>query len=166
MAYKFKLNSDSLKRRFSVYVVIARGTRDTKLYVGKTGDNRDGCNPVISRCGNHFSFNKVHSQVRNLIPDYEDRRFTYVFEHFDCYDGNLERRRLAVERINEMERWLNEKMQEAIKAINVCELANPYGGKRRIPEREQQRRMEFRTQENREKIEAIVEDVVVEMRAN
>lgn len=69
MAYKFTLNQECLKRKFSVYVVIAFGKEDIKLYVGKTGDNREGCNPLISRCGNHFSYNKIHSQVRNKKED-------------------------------------------------------------------------------------------------
>ena len=87
MAYKFKLHPESLKREFSVYVVIAKSKKDTKLYVGKTGDNRDGCNPIISRCGNHFSYNKIHSQVRNKIHDHEQREYTYIFDHF----GNTKR---------------------------------------------------------------------------
>ena len=29
-------------------------TEQRKLYVGKTGDNRKGCNLVILRAGNHF----------------------------------------------------------------------------------------------------------------
>lgn len=85
MPHKFTLNPESLKRRFSVYVVIAKGPHDTKLYAGKTGDNREGCNPIISRCGNHFSYHKIHSQVRNKIGDHEDREYTYVFDHFDDY---------------------------------------------------------------------------------
>ena len=72
MAHIFKLNSESLKREFSVYVVVAHGTRGTLLYIGKTGDNREGCNPVISRCGNHFSYNAIHSQIRNKISGLYD----------------------------------------------------------------------------------------------
>ena len=72
-------------RKFAVYVVVAKLDSDTHLYVGKTGDNREGCNPMISRCGNHFSYNEIHSQVRNKIPNHEDRDYTYVFEHFVDY---------------------------------------------------------------------------------
>jgi hypothetical protein len=61
-----------LKREYVVYVVIEKDKNNIKLYVGKTGDNREGCNPLISRCGNHFSYNKIHSQVRNKIVDHED----------------------------------------------------------------------------------------------
>ncbi len=42
MAYKFKLDKECIKRKFSVYVVIACNNSDVKLYVGKTGDNREG----------------------------------------------------------------------------------------------------------------------------
>ncbi len=57
MPYIFSLHQESLKRKFAVYVVVAKLNDDIKLYVGKTGDNREGCNPLISRCGNHFSYN-------------------------------------------------------------------------------------------------------------
>lgn len=42
MAYTFEINPHALKRHFSVYVVVAQGHRETLLYIGKTGDNREG----------------------------------------------------------------------------------------------------------------------------
>ena len=93
MAHIFKLNRESLKREFSVYVVIVHGKNDTTLYVGKTGDNREGCNPIISRCGNHFSYNKIHSQVRNKIDGHEDYEYTYVFDHFGQYSEDENERK-------------------------------------------------------------------------
>ena len=45
MPHKFTLNPESLKRELAVYVVISKGVGDAKLYVGKTGHNREGCNP-------------------------------------------------------------------------------------------------------------------------
>ncbi len=128
MAYKFILSPESLKRKFSVYIVIAKGEKDVKLYVGKTGDNREGCNPLISRCGNHFSYNKIHSQVRNKLADHESRTYTYIFDHFDEYADDEDKRRESINRINEMERWLNEKIQERLLSLDKCELLNPYSG--------------------------------------
>ena len=49
MSYEFTLHKESVKRKFAVYVVIAKSKTDTKLYVGKTGDNNDGCNPESSK---------------------------------------------------------------------------------------------------------------------
>jgi len=114
MAFTFTLDKESLKRKFAVYVVVARSSDNTKLYVGKTGDNNDGCNPLISRCGNHFSYNKMHSQIRNHLDDHEDRDYIYVFDHFDDYPENDTARRACIDKINEMERWLNEEIQKAI----------------------------------------------------
>ena len=145
MAYKFALNNESLKRKFAVYVVVAKGKADTKIYVGKTGDNRDGCNPVISRCGNHFSYNNVHSQIRNMIPDQKDHEYTYIFEHFDDYYEDIEKRRTAVDRINEMERWLNQQVQLAVNGLKNCKLLNPYKGRAAVSAAERQKRQEFRT---------------------
>lgn len=90
-----------------MYVVVAKSNDHIDLYVGKVGDNREGCNPLISRCGNHFSYNEIHSQIRNKIIAHETRDYTYVFEHFDSYSENPEERRVSIDRINEMERWLN-----------------------------------------------------------
>ena len=118
MPYVF-LHRESLKRRFSVYVVMASNSSagDRKLYVGKTGDNREGCNPLISRCGNHFSYNDMHSQLRNKLTDHEDREYTYVFDHFDDYFADEQQRRKSVDRINEMERWLNQEIQKIAGAV-------------------------------------------------
>ena len=158
MAYKFKLYPESLKREFSVYVVIAaKGKKDTKLYVGKTGDNRDGCNPIISRCGNHFSYNKIHSQVRNKIPEHEQREYTYIFDHFGKYNKNGKNKK-EIDHINEMERWLNKKAQEAIQGMLGCELVNPYSGKH-ISKAKKQEREKIRKPADKKKIDDIVKKV-------
>lgn len=159
MPYQFTLNPESLKRQFSVYVVIAKGIGDTKLYVGKTGDNREGCNPVISRCGNHFSYNKIHSQVRNKIPDYEHREYTYVFDHFGEYSDDVSQRREAIDKINEMERWLNEKIQGLVHGAVDTELLNPNAGNGYVRRSEKTKRSVFRTEEAQRKISGIVAEV-------
>ena len=72
----FRIPGEATRREYAVYVMVAqhRETGDLYLYVGKTGDNKEGCNPVISRAGNHFSFNKVHSQMRNKFPSHPEHR--------------------------------------------------------------------------------------------
>jgi hypothetical protein len=111
MAYTFEIHSAALKRNFAVYVVVARGKRGAHLYVGKTGDNREGCNPLVSRCGNHFSYNKIHSQIRNKIDAHENWSYTYVFDHFDGYCQDVTRRRARIYPNNDLERWLNLEIQ-------------------------------------------------------
>ena len=115
MAHTFEVQSAALKRLFCVYVVIAKNCDETLLYVGKTGDNREGCNPIISRCGNHFSYNKIHSQIRNKINNHEEWSYVYVFDHFDDYSEDPIERRFRIDRINEMERFLNYEIQRLIK---------------------------------------------------
>ena len=163
MAHKFTLNPESLKRQFAVYVVIAKGNDDTKLYVGKTGDNREGCNPVISRCGNHFSYNKIHSQVRNKIPDHEHREYTYVFDHFDEYSDDIDERREAIDKINEMERWLNEEIQGLVNGAGDTELLNRHSGNGHVRKSERIKRSAFRTEEAKRKIAGIVAEVKSEL---
>lgn len=160
MTFTFTLHKESLKRKFAVYVVVAKSIYDTKLYVGKTGDNNDGCNPLISRCGNHFSYNKMHSQVRNYLEDHEDRDYTYIFDHFDDYPGNSAERRACIENINEMERWLNEEIQIAIKERKNSKLLNPFGGLGYISGAEKKKRNGFRTPERRRQIAGLVAAVL------
>lgn len=147
-------------RKFAVYVVVAKSDSDTHLYVGKTGDNRKGCNPMISRCGNHFSYNEIHSQVRNKIPNHEERDYTYVFEHFDDYPEDATARRVCIDNINEMERWLNEAIQKAIENKNAVQLLNPFTGRGSLKKMEQEKRKKFRTESNNNKISSLVAAVV------
>jgi hypothetical protein len=161
MPYEFTLHSESIKRRFAIYVVVAKSAHNTKLYVGKTGDNNDGCNPVISRCGNHFSYNDIHSQVRNKLEDHEEREYTYVFDHFDEYHSCKSDRRICIDRINEMERWLNQEIQAAFSSTKDIALLNPYSGVGHVPSAEKDRRRKFRTDECGTKIKSIVSAVRV-----
>ncbi len=163
MTFTFTLHKESLKRKFAVYVVVARSSDNTKLYVGKTGDNNDGCNPLISRCGNHFSYNKMHSQIRNHLDDHEDRDYIYVFDHFDDYPGDDAARRACIDKINEMERWLNEEIQISIKGNKAIQLLNPFAGRGYLKKVEQEKRKAFRTENNSKKISSLVEAVVKEI---
>jgi hypothetical protein len=163
LAHRFHLTRESLKRRYAVYVVVARSPANTRLYVGKTGDNREGCNPLISRCGNHFSYNDIHSQVRNKLSDHERRDYTYIFDHFDPYFEEEGRRRVAIDRINEMERWLNLEIQVLAKQIPRCRLLNPLLSKGYISRGEQQKRGGFRTASCERKIREIVAEVSDEL---
>ena len=165
MAHVFKLNKESLKREFAVYVVIIiTPQKKIILYVGKTGDNRDGCNPIISRCGNHFSYNYIHAQIRKIVKKHKESvekcDYIYVFDHFDKYVKSKKKRKKLVDKINEMERWLNQEIQKIIeeKNTNRCIVANPFKGDY-INKTKKQDREKFRTEENKQKIESIVSAV-------
>ncbi|MBO9585282.1 MAG: hypothetical protein J7574_14055 [Flavobacterium sp.] len=128
----FKIPGESTKRQWAVYLFIAT-PRDTneviKIYVGKVGDNRDGCNPVISRIGNHFSYNKIHSQIRNKIEKTDEYDYEYFYYHFGEYEDDVEIRIESKQKINELERELNRKIQIQIFGDLKYILLNPYGGK-------------------------------------
>ena len=124
----FHIPGDATKREYAVYVMVARHRRrgTVKLYVGKTGDNRDGCNPVISRAGNHFSFNIIHSQMRNKLPGRPNEYdFDFFYTTFGKYMDPKESRR-GIDVINEMERRLNLLIQQRLGG--GC-LLNRYVGK-------------------------------------
>ncbi len=159
MPHTFHIHRESLKRKYAIYVVVAKSDSRTELYVGKVGDNREGCNPLISRCGNHFSYNKIHSQVRNKIIGHEARDYTYVFEHFDDYSENPDERRISIDRINEMERWLNQEIQILTANDANLTLLNPYKGAGYISKPERTKRAGFRSKSAENKIKETVSAV-------
>jgi hypothetical protein len=163
MPYVFHLHRESLKRKFAAYVVVAKSSENTYLYVGKTGDNREGCNPLISRCGNHFSYNDIHSQVRNKIPDHESRDYTYIFEHFDDYHPDEATRRVSIDRINEMERWLNQEVKSLVANKPNVMLLNEYRGKSHVSPEERAKRAAFRTPAATAQVEALIAAVEAEV---
>jgi hypothetical protein len=109
MVHHFVVESEAVKRRFSVYVVFAIGRRTAQLYVGKTGDDNIGCTPIIFCCGNYFSCNKTEQ--------HESWHYEYVFEHFDHYTEVEETRKSRTKKINEMGRWLNQKITKLASAL-------------------------------------------------
>jgi hypothetical protein len=133
--YRFTIPGHSTRREFAVYIVVARrpGTPDFFVYVGKTGDNRDGCNPVISRAGNHFSYNKIHSQVRNKIVDKDGGEphlydYEYFYVTFNAYRIGDENRKNSVDVVNEMERATNRELTRRLATSLKTRHLNEYKG--------------------------------------
>ena len=166
MSYKFTLLKESLKRSFSIYIVIGRKNLETLLYVGKTGDNRAGCNPVISRCGNHFSYNKIHSQVRNYFVNHEEYIYTYLFNDFFEYNEEDPNLRLSIDSINELERWANLEVQSLIKEIKNVRLLNPFKNSLKISKKESEKRNKIRNDaENEMKINNLINNLKFELKS-
>lgn len=94
MIHHFRVPGEATTREYAVYLMVAthRDTKRQRVYVGKTGDNFDGCNPIISRAGNHLSFNKLHSQTRNHIGNPEDHDFDFFYTTFGVYTPKSESR--------------------------------------------------------------------------
>lgn len=150
--FSFEVNSEALKRNFSIYIVWAKNKVNNLIYIGKTGDNRYGCNPIISRCGNHFSYNNIHSQIRNKIKHHENYKYKYYFIHFDKYQDNSSNRE-SINKINEMERWLNQKLQFILKSepklSNLkIEILNPLKSMKAINK--------YRSKENENKLDELI----------
>ena len=106
--HHFHIPGDATRREYAVYLIVAchRTTKAVRIYVGKTGDNREGCNPIISRAGNHLSFNPIHSQSRNQLGNPEEYDFEFFFTAFGPYVPPSESRG-GIDLVNEMERQLN-----------------------------------------------------------
>ena len=68
-------------------------------------------------------------------------------------------RRSRIDRINEMERWLNKAVQEAVAGHENIKVLNPYRGVGRYDRLEASRRSSFRTEDAQAKLDAIVKKV-------
>ncbi|MEH6770045.1 hypothetical protein [Maribacter arcticus] len=152
----FKISGHSTKRNWAVYIFVATPKNESDkiiLYVGKVGDNRAGCNPVISRVGNHFSYNKIHSQIRNAIPDTENYDYEYFYCHFDKYETEKELWESGREKTNELERELNRIVQKNMDET-TAKFLNPYGG-HHVSKADNQCRSELLTEEEKSMLEKL-----------
>ena len=70
---------------------------------------------------------------------------------------------MAIDRINEMERWLNQEIQTLVQGLRHCKLLNPYIGGSRLPQAVTEKRKKFRTRLARNKIRGIVNAVRSEL---
>lgn len=152
----FKIPGHSTKRNWAVYIFVATSkdkSDKTILYVGKVGDNRAGCNPVISRVGNHFSYNKIHSQIRNAIPDTENYDYDYFYCHFDTYETEKKMWERGREKTNELERELNRMVQKNMDKT-TSKFLNPYVGNH-LSKKDKKRRAELLTNEEKAMLEKL-----------
>lgn len=129
--FEFEIPGHSARREWAVYVIVATHiiSQEKILYVGKVGDNREGCNPIISRIGNHLSHTKLHSQFRNRVEDTSKLNYRILYAVFGKYikEKHADERT----RINEIERRLNLSIQSLLteKGQSLSMLKNPYKGK-------------------------------------
>jgi hypothetical protein len=148
--FEFDVKGHSTRQEWAVYIVVATHLENfsKKIYVGKVGDNRKGCNPLISRIGNHFSLNPIHSQIRNKIgtpTEFDYKVFYFPFENYDA-DVHKEGR----DRVNEFERRLNILVQELIESSEETnlELMNPLKGTGFIDKKEKEKRLNLLNEED------------------
>ena len=128
--FEFEIPAHTTGREWAVYIIVATHKIEGNklLYVGKVGDNRDGCNPIISRLGNHFSYNPIHSQMRNKVPNTTDFNYKIHYCTLGFYDKDSHT--IGREKINEVERRLNTIVFEKSEAkIGDFKLLNPFEGK-------------------------------------
>lgn len=155
--HSFVIPPEAVLREYSLYIVVSIPVKAGPIcvYTGKTGDNRKGCNPVVSRAGNHFSYNKIHSQVRNKISEkvgtlsHEKYSHNYFFTHFRPYDE--EEIDSAVAEINELERYLLKQIKQTFTALPKIILLNEYKGK--LKKRDEV----YHTKQNMQKIRELLE---------
>jgi hypothetical protein len=127
MTYEFEIPGHVTRQEWAVYVVIISDKTTKRLfYIGKTGDNREGCNPIISRIGNHLSHNKIHSQLRNKLKDPTKVNYRIAYSTFGKYDKK--KHQLGRDKINQLERELNQLIQSKTSNNNDCEVLNLYKG--------------------------------------
>jgi hypothetical protein len=129
--------------------------------VGKTGDNREGCNPVISRAGNHFSYNKIHSQIRNKLdaaPHLFDYEYFYIT--IDAYSDGDAKRKNKVDVVNEMERATNRELTRRLSPRFQNCLLNEYKGVGYLRAEEQEARQVLMSPDRKQLVLALVDSVM------
>ena len=153
--FRLHVPAEATRREYAVYVMVARHrkTKTVKIYIGKTGDNREGCNPVISRAGNHLSFNPMHAQSRNYLRKPENYDFDFFFTSFGAYVRPSQSRR-GIDLVNEMERRMNCLARETF-----GEIINPLKLSRYISRAEKDRRSRLATPERMARLKELVKTV-------
>lgn len=158
----FRILGHSTKRKWAVYIVVAKPVNNSGkylLYIGKVGDNREGCNPVISRVGNHFSFNKIHSQIRNKVPQKKTEAYNYDYHyaHFNSYTEK--KNTINREKTNELERRLNKLAQERIKNSKHYKVLNAYKGDH-VKKKSQEERDKLLSKNDNELLKKLIQQAI------
>ena len=141
---------------WAVYIIVAchQHTNHRNFYVGKVGDNRSTCNPLVSRIGAHFSQNKMHGLMRNRLADTTGYDYRVFYACLGAYGGALESN--WKNKVNEMERQLNRLVQFRLSRSENDELINPSIGKH-IGVKEAERRRSLITSEEFQTLHDLVE---------
>ena len=151
----FEFNGKLTEQNWLIYIVEIKSIERKQYYIGKVGDNRDGCNPIISRIGNHFSFNKIHSQLRNKLK-FEPKEYSYKVFTLNVASYSEENRSYFREKINEFERFSNLLMQ---KHFLNNEILNPYKGKH-INKKEKERRNSILNSFEKNQVENLIKTII------
>lgn len=158
----FSLSGDVTRREYAIYAIVATPRKKGKVLVhlGNTGDFKRNCNPVICWAGNHFSYNVIHNHKTIKVasnPELYDYEFLYsVYDTWKDDDKGRER----VELLNEMERELNRRLQDALKDSKKAELTNPHAGTGNINKAERLRREAFHNKKRDEQVVELLEEVL------
>jgi hypothetical protein len=154
-SFHFHIPGEAVRREYAVYLIVAchRISKILRFYVGKTGDNREGCNPIISRAGNHLSFNPIHSQSRNHLRSPEEYDFEFFFTTFGPY-VSPKVSRAGIELVNEMERQLNILAQK-----ELGEIVNPLKLTSYVSKTDREKRKALLTYDRMSQLQVLIEAV-------
>lgn len=164
---EFFIPAKATEQKWAVYIILAENIEHKKefIYVGKVGDNNIGCNPIISRIGNHFSHNKIHSQIRNKLKENTTncnyRIFYKLYEKYEI-ENHLQNRN----KINEIERHLNKSIQDLINRNELSlEILNPYSGKNLSKAKKEERKI-ILNDEEKEEIQNFAKAIILKSQSN
>jgi hypothetical protein len=163
--YDFYIPGFSTQREWSVYIAVLIHVdpkiKEKKIYVGKVGDNSNGCNPIITRIGNHLSLYADHSQLRNKISDTTDYNYHVYFATFGLYTG---KNKDKLDKVNQLERELNVLIQSKIKNKLDYVMLNPFFGKYYIKPAEREKRRKLLTGNDKAILEKLADNAMNENR--
>lgn len=164
---EFFIPGNATEQKWAVYIIISENIQNKteRIYVGKVGDNNVGCNPIISRIGNHFSHNTAHSQIRNKLTENTiECNYRIFYKLYEKYE--IENHSKNINKINEIERHLNKTIQELIifNKLNL-EILNAYSGKYLSKLKTEERKLILNDHE-RQEIENFAKSVLLKAQNN
>lgn len=156
-----RIPGEATRRESAVFLLVAthRASKARLFFVGHTGDPFDGCNPVLSGVGKHFSHDPEHAPMRDRLKTPEEYDFDYYSVAFGISDQPSELRS-NVDLVQEMERQLLGLAQEAFGEVTRVgyERSRPKKARtERLPPpltRGQKARLQFLVDEVRRLLEA------------
>lgn len=120
------------RRDYAVFLLLAthRESKERLCFVGHTGDPHEGCQPILSSAGSHFSHDLDHARMRDRLGNPEEYDFDYFYATFGGWT-DLSDPRSNVDTIQEMERQLSVLAQEAFGEVTRATFEKPRAKKGR-----------------------------------
>ncbi len=142
--YSFSISDFALQREWIVARPTNPDNNEKKLYIGKLGDDSNGCNPLITEIGNLLSHFDDDTESSNKLYAATEYNYYIFFAKFGQYKGED---KSQLEKINQLEKKLTKLIQSKLKGKVDYKLLNSNIGKQHIQVGEKAKRRKKITKE-------------------